>query len=213
MFYKWKFWRFLWVVLWWAAALALTTPLPVQGGEVKAIVPRIEIREPRPGQALQGNVRIIGSTNIRNFAHSELAFSYQENPTDTWFILAESDQGVVNEVLAIWDTSGITDNIYQLRLTVTTQDNQRHVYMVEGLRVRNYTPIETDTPQPDQQDQLQLTTTLEPTRPLNTPTPLPTNPLTLRESDLTQSALKGVGVVILLFLLGTLAAVGRNKPA
>ncbi|MCX8061836.1 MAG: hypothetical protein N3D16_04585, partial [Anaerolineales bacterium] len=113
----------------------------------------------------------------------------------------------------VWDTSGITDNTYQLRLTVITKDNQKHVYMVEGLRVRNYTPIETDTPQPGQQAQTESTATLEPTRAVNTPTPLPTNPLTLREGDLTQSALKGIGIVVILFLLGTLMAVLRNKSA
>lgn len=204
--------RSLWGFFCFGVFLALLTVIPVQGKDVKAIVPRIEIHEPRPGQALQGSVRILGSTNIRNFSHSELAFAYQENPTDTWFLLAESDQGVVNEVLAIWDTSEITDNVYQLRLMVTTKDNQKHVYMVEGLRVRNYTPMETDTPQPEQQAHLE-TTTPEPTQAVNTPTPLPTNPLTLRESDLLQSALRGVGVVAVLFLLGTMIAVLRSKSA
>ncbi len=193
--------------------LALLTVISVQGQDAKAIVPRIEIRQPRPGQALQGSVRVIGSTNIRNFAHSELAFAYQENPTDTWFILAESEQGVVNDVLAVWDTTAITDRIYQLRLTVTTKENQKHVYMVERLRVRNYTAVETDTPQPDWQAQSESMTTLEPTQLPNTPTPLPTNPLTLRQSDLTQSALKGAGIVAVFFLIGTLMAILRSKTA
>lgn len=206
--------RSFWLVLVCGVALFFLTTVPVQGREPKAIVPRIEIQEPRPGQALQGSVRIIGSTNIRNFGRSELAFAYQNNPTDTWFLLAESNQGVVNEVLAVWDTTEIADNIYQLRLTVITKDNQKHIYMVEGLRVRNYTPIETDTPQPDLDRELEseLQTTPAPTRPANTPTPLPTNPLILRESDLAQSALKGVGLVAIFFLLGTLVAVLRNKP-
>jgi len=204
--------RFLWVVLVCGMALALSVVPAVEAGEVKAIVPRLEISQPRPGQALQGSVRILGSTNIRNFGHSELEFAYQNNPTDTWFRLAESDQGVVNEVLAVWDTTTITDNNYQLRLTVTTKDNQKHIYKVEGLRVRNYTPIETDTPQPAQQRE-EVESTLEPTLPPLTPTPLPTNPLTLQEGDLIRSALKGVGMVAIVFLLGTLLIVLRQRPS
>ncbi len=195
-----------------ASALALVSSIPAQGGHVGAIVPRIEITEPRPGQALQGTVRIIGSTNLRNFQHSDLSFSYKVNSTDTWFSLAESDTGVVNDLLAVWDTTVITDNIYQLRLTVTTKDNQKHVYMVEGLRVRNYSPIETNTPEPKQDDdEIEgIQVTLEPTKPLNTPTPFPTNPLTLQQSDLTESALRGVGAVVLIFLIGTGIAVLRK---
>jgi len=205
--------RFFWILLVCGLTLALSAVPAVEAGEVKAIVPRIEISQPRPGQALQGSVRILGSTNIRNFGHSELDFAYQNNPTDTWFHLAESDQGVVNELLAVWDTTIITDNNYQLRLTVTTRDNQTHIYKVEGLRVRNYTPIETDTPQPAPQREEKVETTLEPTLPPLTPTPLPTNPLTLQESDLIQSALKGVGMVAILFLLGTVLIVLRQRPS
>ncbi|GAB4469679.1 MAG: hypothetical protein Kow0088_01890 [Anaerolineales bacterium] len=192
------------------ATIVLIVAVPVKGRVSDAIVPRIEISTPRPGQAVQGSVPILGSTNIRNFRHSELAFAYQNNPTDTWFILAESDQGVVDETLAIWDTTTITDNLYQLRLTVTTQEQQRHVYVVSGVRVRNYTPIETDTPQPDQQSTQALETTA-PTSPSFTSTPLPTNPLTISQGDLGQSALKGAGMVVVLFLLGAMIAVLRQK--
>ncbi len=212
MFSEFKKWLFLPLILVLAGMLVQSSLNPAHAKDRRAIVPRIEISEPKPGQALQGSVRIIGSTNIRNFHRSELAFSYQNNPTDTWFILAESDQGVVDEVLAIWDTTVITDNIYQLRLTVTTKDAQRHVYMVEGLRVRNYTAIETDTPQPqpERQDTFENATTPQATQPVNTPTPLPTNPLNLSHTDLTQSALKGVGIATLLFLLGIVIAIFRK---
>ncbi|MCS6907042.1 MAG: hypothetical protein RML93_04050 [Anaerolineales bacterium] len=191
----------------------LAAALPARAQSVAAIVPRIEILEPRPGQALQGSVRIIGSTNIRNFHYSELAFAYQENPTDTWFLLAESDQGVVREVLAVWDTTTITDNDYQLRLTVLTKDNQTHVYMVERLRVRNYTAVETDTPEPRQRNRVEAETTPEPTQPTFTPSPLPTNPLTLHPRDLTYSALKGAGLVTLFFVVGSLVLALRNRSA
>jgi hypothetical protein len=140
-----------------------------------------------------------------------LAFAYQNNPTDTWFLLAESDRGVVNEILAVWDTTTITDNTYQLRLTVTTKDAQKHVYMVEGLRVRNYSPIETDTPQPDLQNYQTPKTSPAPTQPPPTPTPLPTNPLTVQQSDLTHSALKGAGMVTVLFLFGIILTLLRRS--
>lgn len=170
------------------------------------VVPRIAISEPKPGQALQGTVRIIGSSNIRNFAHAEIAFAYQDNPTDTWFIISESDQGVVNDVLAVWDTTTITDNIYQLRLLVTTEDNRQFTEIVDGLRIRNYTAIETDTPQPDKSQIVNPTMIATSTAtPLpKTPTPLPTNPANIQENDLIRSGLNGIVIVILSFTFGFL---------
>ncbi|MFZ5810221.1 MAG: hypothetical protein ACOY16_13135 [Chloroflexota bacterium] len=190
--------------------------LPVTAVNPKeAIVARISISDPKPGQALQGSVRILGSTNIRNFAHSEISFAYQENPTDTWFLLAESNQGVVNDVLAVWDTTQITDNTYMLRLTVTTKDGQKNVFIVDGLRIRNYSAIETNTPLPPAANATAVQTSElpTPTLPKNTPTPLPTNPATLQEKDLIQSGLGGISFILLVFLLGLIyARLRRGLP-
>jgi len=169
-----------------------------------AFVSHISISYPKPNQAVQGLVKITGSTNIHDFSHATLEFAYQANPTNTWFPIAESDQGVVNDLLATWDTSTITDNIYILKLTVTTKTNQVFTYTVEGIRVRNYSAIETDTPAP-LSTRSEVSTARVPTPqhsfPL-TPTPFPTNPATIQSSDLIRNAIWGIIVVMGLFLAG-----------
>lgn len=169
-----------------------------------SFVSHISISYPKPNQAVQGLVKITGSTNIHDFSHATLEFSYQDNPTNTWFPLAQSDQGVVNDLLATWDTSTITDNIYNLKLTVTTKSNQVFTYSVEGIRVRNYSPIETDTPAPlSTRSEVMITNvpTLQHVVSF-TPTPFPTNPATIQPSDLIRNGFWGVIFVIGLFLAG-----------
>ncbi|MGB9640117.1 MAG: hypothetical protein ACPL4H_04345 [Anaerolineales bacterium] len=169
-----------------------------------AFVSHISISYPKPNQAVQGLVNITGSTNIHDFSHASLEFSYQYNPTNTWFPLAESDKAVVNDLLATWDTSTITDNVYILKLTVTTKSNQVYTYTVEGIRVRNYSAIETNTPAP--------LSTLNESNPTSiptlphfvslTPTPFPTNPATIQSADLIRNSIWGAIIVIGLFLAG-----------
>jgi len=167
-------------------------------------VSHISISSPKPNQAVQGLVKIIGSTNVHDFSHASLEFSYQDNPTNTWFPISESNQGVVNDLLATWDTSTITDNNYNLKLTVTTKTNQILTYLVEGIRVRNYSPIETDTPAAPSTPSLLLATSIPaPQRFIHsTPTPFPTNPATIQRSDLITSSMWGILFVFGLFLAG-----------
>lgn len=170
------------------------------------------INSPVNGQALKGNVSITGSTAIENFNSAELSFAYSDNPTDTWFLIQVSTEPVRKGTLATWDTSTITDGLYDLRLLVVRQDGEPITYVVEQLRVRNYTPIETNTPTP-------VTPTSTPLPgdtpvPTETPTPtespipptvtnLPPNPAQITRQDLGFSLGKGA-----LFTLGLFALIG-----
>ncbi len=102
-----------------------------------------EIVQPAEGQALQGIVTIRGTAAHPAFEAFELAFSFDPDPTETWFALGEPvDTPVVDGRLAIWDTGPISDGNYRLRLRVRIEGGAPLVAIVEDLRVRNYTPTE-----------------------------------------------------------------------
>ena len=175
----------------------------------------VTISYPLPGQALQGDILITGSTPVEGFAGYEISFGYAQDPTNTWFQLQYATQPVDNGVLAHWDTTTITDGDYILRLVLFMSDGSQMTQTIPALRVRNYSPIETDTPTP-----LPPSATPAPGTPLPpsatptntpipsatpvppTPTPLPTNPASISKSDILATIGSGAGVgagMLLLF--------------
>lgn len=176
----------------------------------------VNIQSPAPGQAVQGNFVIRGNTAIDGFQSYEVDFTYMDNPTQTWFLIQESTLPVQDDILAVWDTTTITDGEYMLRLAVTLTDGRQQEARVDFLRVRNYTPIETDTPTPlpsletlvpvNTATPVSLGYTPTPSltpHPL-TPTPLPTNPAMITPSQMTLTL--GKGAFFSIAILGILGA-------
>jgi hypothetical protein len=172
----------------------------------------VEILAPAPGTPLQGTLVIQGSTQSEGFISWEVAFGYASDTSGTWFLIAEGDQPISSGELAQWDTTTITDGDYNLRLTVYLQGARRQHDVVEGLRVRNYSPIETvthtptltvtpftQTPLPS----LTPTPTIQPTEtPLpQTPTPLPTNPAIITQNDINNSLMRGAAGALAAFVI------------
>ncbi len=187
----------------------------------------IRIDAPLPGEALQGNVTITGSTQVDGFLAAELTFTYANDTTGTWFLVAEMFAPVENDVLAVWDTFALTDGDYILQLTVYLADGSRQVALVEGLRMRNYSAVETSTPAPTETptpvptaDPRQFTPTPTPTitvtptpTPLApTPTPLPSNPAEISPDNIANSLLRGAaGALAGLLILGFYLSLRRKK--
>lgn len=161
---------------------------------------RLEISIPVSGDVLQGVVNILGTTDVPGFQSAEISFGYQGDPTGTWFLIEQSSRPVEDDLLAAWDTSTITDGEYRIRVVVFLSGGQVLEAVVENLRVRNYSPVETNTPDPRERNQSTPTAT-QTSRPdyqarLTSPTPLPTNPAELTPTDLSASALRGTLVVV-----------------
>ena len=189
-----------------------------------AAVGKPDIRSPLPGQALQGTVPISGTTAITGFQSAEIDFAYSDNPLDTWFLITQSQTPVDNGELAQWDTTTITDGVYSLRLTVTLSDGSQQTATINGLRVRNYTPIETDTPTPVTPTATPVpgdtvVPTITPT-PTTTPipptaTPLPPNPAQLSTTDILGSAGRGalaiLGFFVLIGFYRSIRSISRRK--
>ena len=168
----------------------------------------VEITAPSAGSALQGTIAIIGTTEVDDMVVFELAFAYTNNPTDSWFLIRQGQDATRNNLLAEWDTTTITDGDYDLHLVVTLENGEQITSLVRGLRVRNYSLVETNTPTPVTPTETPNPSrtpapTLTPTRVASitpsprTPTALPPNPVELSK----QQVYNNVG-------LGALASLG-----
>ena len=193
-----------------ALRVSASPAAPAQATASPTPKPGVTILSPMPGQALQGLVPINGFTALDGFQKAELEFAYTHDQTHTWFVLNESDKPVAGGLLAQWDTTTLTDETYDLRLTVLLNDGRREGMTVTGLRVRNYTPIETDTPTPVAPTSTPVpgdtpVPTITPT-PTVTPipptfTPFPPNPAQLSTQDIATNLGKGALAVVGMFAL------------
>lgn len=171
--------------------------------------PTVEIYTPSTGQAVQGKVSVVGVTAVQDFQSAELYFGYMEDRTETWFLIGQYAEPLAGAEIGTWDTNLITDGNYRLRLVVILQDGSRIESMVNGVRVRNYSPIETSTPTP-----VTPTATLSPDeKPTETATPLPTatatatllptNPAEIGRGQIIGSLAKGaLGALLFFVFLG-----------
>jgi len=159
--------------------------------------------QPQPGQAVQGVVSIAGSTQVEGFSSAQIEFRFEDDPRQTWFFVQENIPAMDQAVLASWDTTTITDGIYHLRLTVVKTDGTSLTAEVAGVRVRNYSLIETSTPavMPEETPESSATAVFTPEIAQSTPTAQPPNPVTVSNVDLQTSAGRGLFVALGLFLL------------
>ncbi len=184
-----------------------TTPSPLATQDALATAvtaPNVIIESPFPGQALQGGVDITGSISVEDFESAELTFTYAGNSRDTWFLIQEFSEPISEGLLAQWDTTVITDGIYDLRLIVNRLNGDPVTVIIHGLRVRNYTPIETETPTPvAPTSTLVPGITATPTATLVPPSPTPfaQNPAEVTVQDIQQSLAKGAIAALSAFLL------------
>jgi hypothetical protein len=216
-----RFWFVLWLLIPLILSPVSDTHHSVGYAQVTP-VPDIVIVAPQPGQALQGVVAIMGRTTLSGFLSAEVLFGYANDPSQTWFFIAESTTPVDAGLLAEWDTSTLTDGNYTLRLVVNRTDGSRAIVIVPGLRVRNYSPVETSTPTPlftpnasatplpggnvkSTQQVLPSATLAAPTL-----TPLPTNPAELSQQDISRNLWRGAaGTGIALAAIGLYLAIRK----
>lgn len=170
------------------------------------------ISSPQTGAALQGQVPIVGTTDVPNFSRAELTFTYANDRANTWFVIKSLSQPATDSTLAVWDTTAITDGDYTLRLRVYLLDGSFLDFVVGGLRVMNDAPPATltlsvtDTPPytaaPDATMPPPPTTlpvTVTPIFP--TPIPLPDNPASFTVTDVYAYLKLGAFVSAFIFIV------------
>jgi hypothetical protein len=154
---------------------------------------------------VQGSLTVTGSTDLPGFDYAELSFSYSGTQPESWFLIQQMRAPVKEGALGVWDTTTIADGNYRLRLQVFLAGGKTAEAYTSGVRVRNYTPLETSTPtspQASAERPLSAATPLpsSPT-PRATPTALPPNPAQILPASLLSSLGWGAGAASLLFLL------------
>lgn len=166
-----------------------------------AAAPRIDTL--LPGQAVQGVVSLSGSTAMEGFASALVELRYENDLTQTWFLIQDQIPSVENNVLASWDTTTISDGVYHLRLKVTKTDGSEAIYEVAGVRVRNYSAIETNTPavEANVTQAASPSTTPTPVTLSDTSTPQPPNPVSVTGADLRGGVTYGLMATLGLFVL------------
>lgn len=169
------------------------------------------IHSPVSGQALQGKVPIEGFSALEGFLSAEISFTYAQEAEGTWFSILRSKEPVPGGLLAEWDTTTISDGLYTLRMVIHLADGTSQTVLVENLRVRNYTPVETSTPSPTPgATATRAGPAFTPTvRPTLTPipqisTPLPANPAEITPEDIRLHLGKGALAAFGMFALAGL---------
>ncbi len=184
--------------------------LPASLFQAQTAEPGIVVTSPLPGSALQGNVVISGSTNLPGFQAAEVDFSYEQTGLENWFLIQQSQEPVATGTLAVWDTSKIADGNYRLRVQVTLQGGRAVETKITGLRVRNYTVVETSTPTQavtaaGTVTQAPAAVTVTPivltSTPQLSPTVLPPNPAQLQPGGLLFNLTMGIAFIVSLFFL------------
>mgnify|MGYP005844788331 FL=1 len=158
--------RTLWIMV------ALAVMLSWWGDPVQArpLAQQAAITSPQPFSVVRGRVTIEGTAVHPNFLRYELYYSREPARDDTWVFIGEAQPNqVANGFLGTWETGGLPDGVYSLRLRVVRQDGNYDEAIAPGLQVANSQPIETPTPTPT------------PT-PTVSPTPLPPTPTIVVEA-------------------------------
>jgi hypothetical protein len=174
--------------------------------------PPVAITSPVPDALLRGQVTITGKIDVPTFLSAQLEFSYASNPTNTWFPIQAFSQPMTESTLFVWDTTSITDGDYVLRLRVNFEDGSAQEATVP-VKIGNEvlptaTPESTSTPEPATiliPTPFLLAASPTPTDlPRLTPTSLPPNPVSLRQTQIYTSLGRGALVMLGLFALAGL---------
>lgn len=179
----------------------------------EAALPRFV--SPLPGEAVQGVVNIQAELDPAQTSGYELDFTYMDDPEENWFLVAEGRELPGIALQAAWDTTTISDGNYRLRLRVFLKNGLFSDIIVEGVRVRNYSSVETQTPTATPiitGIPVPPTATLENTPTRGVATPLPANPVGFNQGRFLQSVKNGLLVVVFIFaLMGSHAIIRRLR--
>jgi hypothetical protein len=191
----------------------------IEGGRLASILPggviTSAIDSPTSGQTVQGTLVIRGSTAVELFQYYEIDYTSTSDLSHTWSIIQQSSIPIQDDILAVWDTNSISDGDYDLQLVINKIDGSQSIVSVVGLRVRNYTPIDSGPPSPTvmyvtlgpgtptSTPTMHDTQTPSATRVSSTPTPLAMNPVELTSTQVLSTFGKGAALSLgLLVLLG-----------
>jgi hypothetical protein len=175
--------------------------------------PGVTLTSPQPGTVLRGQVEIFGQMDVPNFSSAELAFSFASGPADSWFPIQTFPQPKTDSLLAVWDTTSVTDGDYILHLRVYFQDGTSQDAAITDLKIRNEVILPTETPTeifqistPIIVESQDVTPLPFPTQTLtiSQPTALPPNPAALNQDSVYSTFFNGALIALVIFGLASL---------
>jgi hypothetical protein len=99
------------------ATFGITSPESTPTAQVIGCIPgQIMITSPKPGDIIKGQVALVGTADIPNFAY----YKYEFTPigSDVWSTIQANHEVKQDVELGHWDTSEISPGDYNLRLVV-----------------------------------------------------------------------------------------------
>ena len=119
---------------------------PTIGCDVNTLLPTASLTSPAANQTVQGPIDIIGQVSAPpNFNRYTLEFAPAN--TQNWQPITTSNvqQGLPNSVLGNWDTTGVPDGQYVIRLGVFSNEGG-YIFRTSAVNVDNPEPTPTPTP-------------------------------------------------------------------
>ncbi len=103
------------------------------------------ITSPNSNAVVRGTVPVVGTAAHPDFWKYELY--YAAEGTDQWFLIGiVHENQVADGLLETWETAGIPDGDYALRLRLVNRTGNYDEFFIRSIRVANAVP--TDTPAP-----------------------------------------------------------------
>ena len=175
----------------------------------------VRMTSPKEGEILQGSIYIQGTISGSAFEYAEISFQYQDSQSTNWFLIDTIETTIVDDTIAIWDTSTIADGKYRIKVIAYYENNQIHEAVLENLDIRNYTAVEPggniegegqSTPMGNAQSVDEATPTSAPI-----PTAVPPNEMTVSRSQFFITLIQGAIFGILLLVAGLLFVIIRRR--
>jgi hypothetical protein len=162
----------------------------------------LRIDSPPANGTVFGMVEIRGSASATGMTRYSLDFAYEQNPTGTWFPIADGATPVQHAALAEWDTTLVSEGNYSLKLTAYLQDGSVRAAVVDGIHVGRYSAAAPSPSgerlipfQPDSQTSGRAAAFPAPTAAFASGPPLAVSALPYRET----AFLSGAGLAVLAF--------------
>lgn len=131
------------------------TPFPTQvqqwTPQVTAFPYDVRISYPVSGSQVAGYITVVGSASHPRFLQYALEWGPDPNPGNLWYpLMSPRNQTVINGGLGAWNTTSVSDGVYQIRLHVWLNDGTETFAVATGVRVSNRQPtaVPTLTPTP-----------------------------------------------------------------
>ena len=173
----------------------------------------VAILSPTDGEGVKGRIIITGYIKATNAVRYDLDFAYTGQESAGWQPISTAEKPSEDGSLGVWDTTAISDGNYTLRLRVYLSDGQTSDHLVSGVRVRNYSIMETSTPSAlTGMTTSQPTPTLVSLLPVGAPSKaLPPNPAAITSQKLQINLV--ASILMGLIISFSLAFLFRNKKS